>query len=185
MVSYGDDVAYQISQYARVGSVSKLVVGRSNQKISVLRKKSLIDKITSEIPYLDIYIIPDSKSVKKRYRASLGEDFSLNARDLGISAFLIIVTSLLSYYLFKLGFDLTNIVLIFLLSSCAIGYDTSHPIYNIVGVLLNVLIIDYMFVEPLYTLNMYSEKIIVVFVVMLIVSFLKSLMQNRLKKKTS
>ncbi|MDD7464467.1 MAG: DUF4118 domain-containing protein, partial [Anaerococcus sp.] len=43
--------------------------------------------------------------------------------------------------------------------------------------------IVYLFVEPYYTLDMYSKKIPVVFAVMLIVSFLINLMQNRLKKE--
>lgn len=183
VVSYGDDIAYQISQYAKVSSVSKLVLGRSREKISVLRKKSLIDKISSEIPYLDIYIIPDNKASGKAHKTTVKKDFNLNFKDLVLSLLIIGLTSLFSAYLFRLGFDLTGIVLIYLLSSCAIGFLTSHPIYSLVGVFINVLLIDYLFVEPYYTLDMYSKKIPVVFAVMLIVSFLINLMQNRLKKE--
>lgn len=183
VVSYGDDIAYQISQYAKVSSVSKLVLGRSREKISVLRKKSLIDKISSEIPYLDIYIIPDNKASGKAHKTTVKKDFNLNFKDLVLSLLIIGLTSLFSAYLFRLGFDLTGIVLIYLLSSCAIGFLTSHPIYSLVGVFINVLLIYYLFVEPYYTLDMYSKKIPVVFAVMLIVSFLINLMQNRLKKE--
>lgn len=183
VVSYGDDIAYQISQYAKVSSVSKLVLGRSREKISVLRKKSLIDKISSEIPYLDIYIIPDNKASGKAHKTTVKKDFNLNFKDLVLSLLIIGLTSLFSAYLFRLGFDLTGIVLIYLLSSCAIGFLTSHPIYSLVGVFINVLLIDYLFVELYYTLDMYSKKIPVVFAVMLIVSFLINLMQNRLKKE--
>ena len=58
---YGEDVALQIAEYARVSGVSKVVIGRSNNKKGLFRQnKNLVERLTSIAPNLDIYIIPDT-----------------------------------------------------------------------------------------------------------------------------
>ncbi len=46
----GDDIAYQISQYAKTKGVSKLVLGRSYQKKSIFNKPTIVDKLTKLSP---------------------------------------------------------------------------------------------------------------------------------------
>ena len=60
--TYGDDIAYQISQYAKNAHVSKLVLGRSYQKPSIFRKTTLVDQLSKLAPEIEIYIIPDQQS---------------------------------------------------------------------------------------------------------------------------
>ncbi len=59
----GDDIAYQISQYAKTKRVSKLVfrtfISKKNQ---FFNKPTIVDKLTKLSPNLDIYIIPDNNS---------------------------------------------------------------------------------------------------------------------------
>ena len=56
---YGEDIAFQISEFARLSGVSKIVLGRSSTRRSMLfRRPSLTEKITQLSPNLDIYIIP-------------------------------------------------------------------------------------------------------------------------------
>ena len=38
--TYGNDIPYQISQYVKTSSVSKLVIGRSYQKPSIFKKNN-------------------------------------------------------------------------------------------------------------------------------------------------
>ncbi len=57
---YGEDIAGQIAEYARVGNVSKLVLGRTNHRIFFGQTRgTLADRIALLAPGLDIYIIPD------------------------------------------------------------------------------------------------------------------------------
>lgn len=112
VVSYGDDIAFQISQYAKISGVSKLVLGRSNQKISILRKTTLIDSISSQSPNLDIYIIPDSKTVSKKNNFIIDKNsLDFNLKDSLVTLSIMAFTTCLSYFLFKSDFDITNIVL--------------------------------------------------------------------------
>ena len=69
--TYGDDIAYQISQYAKTAGVSKLVLGRSYQKKSIFNKPTIVDKLTKLSPNLDIYIIPDNNSSKQNLNSKI------------------------------------------------------------------------------------------------------------------
>ena len=65
---FGEDVAYQIAEYARVSGVSKIVLGRTNHRIWLGQKKgTLTDQISEHIPDMDIYIIPDGGRQKESH----------------------------------------------------------------------------------------------------------------------
>ncbi len=181
--SYGNDVAFQISQYAKISGVSKIVLGRSVQKISILRKTTIVDQITNLSPNIDIYIIPDTnfESKSKKIRFNSGVKFEL--KDSLITVGIFLATTLLSAIFFKMEFSTTNIVLLYVLSSCVIGYSTSNPIYNIISAIFSILTIDFMFIQPYYSLTIYSKDYPMIFIIMAIVSFFISLMQNQLKKE--
>ena len=56
----GEDVAYQIAEYARLSDISCIVIGQTNTVGGLLRrKKSLTDRLVAYAPDLDYYIIPD------------------------------------------------------------------------------------------------------------------------------
>ena len=56
----GDDVPYQIAEYARVSDISSIVIGQTNTVGGLLRrKKSLTDRLVAYAPDLDYFIIPD------------------------------------------------------------------------------------------------------------------------------
>ena len=60
---YGDDVPYQIAEFARLSGVSQIVIGRSAAaKKSIFSKPSLTDRLIVAVPNLDIHVIPDAKN---------------------------------------------------------------------------------------------------------------------------
>lgn len=62
-VVYGEDVAQQIAEYAKVSNVTKLVIGKTNHRIYFGQtKKAMVDAISLYAPSLDVYIIPDLQS---------------------------------------------------------------------------------------------------------------------------
>ena len=67
---YGEDIPLQITEFARVSKVTKVVLGRSNAKEnSIFRKKTLLDNLIRISPDLDIYVIPDYDG-KRNFRLS-------------------------------------------------------------------------------------------------------------------
>ena len=182
----GDDIAYQISQYAKTAGVSKLVLGRSYQKKSIFNKPTIVDKLTKLSPNLDIYIIPDNNSsnqnlnsVKYQYQ----NFFRFSTRDSSISISTLLIITILAYFAQIAGFDITTIILLYVLSSCIIGSLTLLPIYSFIIPFINVCLINYLFINPKYSLEMISSEYVMVLIVMIVVSFIINVLNFKLKKE--
>ena len=182
----GDDIAYQISQYAKTAGVSKLVLGRSYQKKSIFNKPTIVDKLTKLSPNLDIYIIPDNNSsnqnlnsVKYQYQ----NFFRFSTRDRSISISILLIITILAYFAQIAGFDITTIILLYVLSSCIIGSLTLLPIYSFIIPFINVCLINYLFINPKYSLEMISSEYVMVLIVMIVVSFIINVLNFKLKKE--
>lgn len=61
----GEDIPFQIAEFARLAGVSKLVIGRSTARNGFMRlmRKSFTDKLIEQLPNLDIHVIPDNKAL--------------------------------------------------------------------------------------------------------------------------
>ena len=184
--TYGDDIAYQISQYAKTAGVSKLVLGRSYQKKSIFNKPTIVDKLTKLSPNLDIYIIPDNNSSKQNLNSvkyQYQNFFRFSTRDSCISIITLLIITILAYFAQIAGFDITTIILLYVLSSCIIGSLTLLPIYSFIIPFINVCLINYLFFDPKYSLKLISSEYVMVLIVMIVVSFIINVLNFKLKKE--
>lgn len=184
--TYGDDIAYQISQYAKTAGVSKLVLGRSYQKKSIFNKPTIVDKLTKLSPNLDIYIIPDNNSSKQNLNSvkyQYQNFFRFSTRDSCISIITLLIITILAYFAQIAGFDITTIILLYVLSSCIIGSLTLLPIYSFIIPFINVCLINYLFFDPKYSLELISSEYVMVLIVMIVVSFIINVLNFKLKKE--
>lgn len=56
----GDDIAYQVAQYAKTGKATKIVIGRSGYRAnSFFAPPNFVDKLIQQTPEIEIYVIPD------------------------------------------------------------------------------------------------------------------------------
>ena len=182
----GDDIAYQISQYAKTAGVSKLVLGRSYQKKSIFNKPTIVDKLTKLSPNLDIYIIPDNNSSKQNLNSvkyQYQNFFRFSTRDRSISISTLLIITILAYFAQIAGFDITTIILLYVLSSCIIGSLTLLPIYSFIIPFINVCLINYLFIKPKYSLEIISSEYVMVLIVMIVVSFIINVLNFKLKKE--
>lgn len=180
--TYGDDIAYQISQYAKTAGVSKLVLGRSYQKKSIFNKPTIVDKLTKLSPNLDIYIIPDNNSSKQNLNSvkyQYQNFFRFSTRDSSISISTLLIITILAYFAQIAGFDITTIILLYVLS---IGSLTLLSIYSFIIPFINVCLINYLFIDPKYSLEIISSEYVMVLIVMIVVSFIINVLNFKLKK---
>ena len=183
--TYGDDIAYQISQYAKTAGVSKLVLGRSYQKKSIFNKPTIVDKLTKLSHNLDIYIIPDNNSSKQNLNSvkyQYQNFFRFSTRDSSISISTLLIITILAYFAQIAGFDITTIILLYVLSSCIIGSLTLLSIYSFIIPFINVCLINYLFIDPKYSLEIISSEYVMVLIVMIVVSFIINVLNFKLKK---
>ena len=97
---FGDDVSYQIAEYARLSGVTKIVVGRSAAtRKHPWSKPTLTEKLTAIAPNLDIHIIPDA-SVDGSYRPKTAKpqfDLRTVTRDWMLTIVILAFATALSY----------------------------------------------------------------------------------------
>lgn len=117
-IVYGDNIAYQIAEYAKANGISKVVLGRTGfaARRFLFFKKSLIEKLTSYAPNLDLYVIPDANAVRKTKRRS-NKKSGKNWGDVRKAAVILTLCTLIGFgvYLFFIGPKFT--------------FQASEPIY--------------------------------------------------------
>ena len=179
---FGDDIAFQIAQYARVSSVTKLVLGRTNHRILLGQKKgTLTDQISEYMPELDIFIIPDTGNTgKKRYFLHTPKRYvsakateSLYMDLLKETAALCMATGV-GFLFRKLGFVDADIIMGYLFSILILSLYTTRRYIAVSAAVLSVFLFDWFFVHPYYSLTFYSGEYSVTFGIMLLFSIIIS-----------
>mgnify|MGYP001662235498 CR=1 FL=1 len=181
--TYGDDIAYQISQFAKTSGISKLVLGRSYQKYFFFKRQTIVDALTKLSPNLEIYIIPDNNSNYQKQLLNLNKYIQFSLRDTVILCSTLAITTLMSFGANVLNFDITSIVLFYIFSSCVIGILVIYPIYTILSSIISIFIINFFFINPKYSFFITSKENLLMLIIMVIVSFTINLLQLKLKKE--
>ena len=181
---YGDDVPYQIAEFARLSGVSKIVIGRSSSiKKHFFNKPTLTEKLIAHAPNMDIHIIPDSSDIVKyrKMKFKMNKDFSLSLRDMMKSIGILLAATLIGYAFSWLGFKEANIVTVYILAVLIIAVITTSRLYSMVSSVVSVLVFNFFFTVPKFTFMAYDDGYPVTFLIMLTVAFITSTLAIKLK----
>jgi len=184
---FGDDVSYQIAEYARLSGVTKIVVGRSAvSKRRLLGKPTLTEKLTQIAPNIDIHIIPDANVDASYRQKKVRRKINLRnvLRDWGISIGILILASGLAYLFSKVGFSEANIIAIYLLAVLLTAMVTSTRSSYVLSAIGSVLVFNFFFTTPQFSLRVYADGAPLTFLIMLIASLTVGSMTDRLKGQT-
>ena len=179
----GDDIPYQIAEFARLSGVSRIVLGRSAAAHRhLLPKPSLTDQLIARAPSMDIYIIPDSASeADYRPRRSRTPLAAFSPWDILKSCVVLLGATALSVVFYELGFSEANIIMAYILGVLITSLVTMHPGYSIISSIASVVIFNYLFTEPRYTLHAYDAGYPVTFVIMFLAAYITGTLTVRLK----
>lgn len=181
---YGDDVPYQISEYAKASGVSKIIIGRSNNKrSSLLPRPSLVESLTRLAPNMDIHIIPDNQPpyAAKPRRPVVG--FKLSAADTMKTLAILCLSTLMGTLFSFWGLSEANIITVFILGVLFTALLTEGKLYGMVSSLFSVLVFNYLFTYPYLTLRAEGAGYPITFLVMFIASFVTSTLTMRVKSQ--
>lgn len=182
---YGEDVPFQIAQFARISGVSKVVVGRSSAlNRRILGKSSLTERLIANAPNLDVQIIPDLPLGTSAYRVKRVKKKDLVAFSITdiLKCFIILVASgLIGYFFSNLGFDESNIIMVYVLGVLITSVVTTHQIYSLISSVLSVLAFNFLFIEPQFTFRAYDQGYPITFLVMFLVALLTGTFAIQLK----
>ncbi len=179
----GEDVPYQIAEFARLSDVTKIVIGRSTAVGKHFVKKSfLTEKLISHTSNIDIHIIPDdfqTEYVERKLTRHNKKLFSI--RDLLISICMLFLSTLLGYLFSWLGFTEANIITVYILAVLLISALTRHRIYSLLSSLVSVILFNFFFTAPHFSLKAYSSGYPATFVIMFVSAFISSTLAAKLK----
>ena len=182
--TYGDDPAVQIAEYARISGISKIVLGRSPRRSGVHHTKNLVDRLNELAPDLDIYIIPDQRGNQTPPHALSRKNTQehLSALDILKTLGVLTLCTLGGYFFSFLGISDTNIIMLYLLGVLVISMVTTGRSYSLLSSVLSVLIFNFFFTAPYFTLRS-DPSYIATFGIMFLVALLSSSLTTRIKTR--
>ncbi|MDD3336668.1 MAG: sensor histidine kinase KdpD [Eubacteriales bacterium] len=181
---YGDDIAFQIAEFARLTGATKIVIGRSTAKRRwVLGKPTLTEELIEKAPNLDVHIIPDGmETTGYPSRRSTKMNGAISVRDIGRSIGILLFTTLLGFLFSNLGFTEANIITIYTLAVLVISVVTSNRAYSLVASIVSVLVFNFFFTVPRFTFRAYDRGYPITFAVMFLAALIMGSLAARLKE---
>jgi len=180
----GDNIAFQIAEFSRLSGITKVVLGRSAapQK-GLFKKQTLTDQLIALAPNLDVHIIPDMTVKQKEQKARLfGKRTLLSTlKDFGISALILAIASGISFGLHYMGFTDANIITVYILAVLVISVLTENRFCWVISSAAGVLLFNFLFTTPKFSLMAYDKGYPVTFAVMLVASLVTGSIASRMK----
>ena len=153
--SYGDDVPYQIAEFARL----------------------------SGVPNLDIHVIPDaSTGTSYQEKKSKAQVDAMPLRDVLKSIVVLLVATLIGCGFDALGFTESNIIAVYILGVLVTAVITTNRLCGILTSVVSVLVFNFFFTTPRLTFHFDDPNYIVTFTIMFIVTLLSGSLATRLKE---
>ena len=183
---FGDDVSYQIAEYARLSGVTKIVVGRSAAtRKHPWGKPTLTEKLTAIAPNLDIHIIPDA-SVDGSYKPKKAKrkvDLKTTCRDWALTLGILILATVLSFGFSRIGFTEANIIAVYLLAALLTSMATSTRSSYVLSAIGGVLVFNFFFTTPKFSLRVYEHGAPLTFLIMIVAALIVGTLTDRLKSQ--
>lgn len=178
--AYGLDVAYQINEFCKNAKVTKVFLGYSQKRYPNFFSPNLDKQLLKMLQDIDLNIVYHKKTnqqYKKRYH------FVFKGRDFFISVLSLLVATVIGVLFHHLGFSEANTITVYILSVLITAISTSERIYSLVSSILSVLVFNFMFTNPRFTLAAYGSGYPMTFAIMLIAAFITSTLAIRIKQQ--
>ena len=179
----GDNIPLQISEFARLSNVSKIVVGRSAVvKGNFFKKHTLVEKLILYAPEIDVYIIPDSNINRPYWMQRMKREVGHTAYDVLYTVIILVFASVIGLWFYQQGIKEANIIMVYVFGVFVISVVTHHRFYSFIASIASVLIFNFLFTEPLFSLKAYNSGYPITFFIMFLSALLTSSLAVRLKK---
>ncbi len=178
----GDDVPYQIAEFARLSNVTKVVIGRSSTGGGrIFPKKPLTERLIELSPGLDIYIIPDMTGENNRRKnPAVRESLLPSLGQILISLCILALSTLIGFLFHNLRFTEANTITVYILGVLLTALFTKNYLCSGLSSLASVLLFNFFFTEPRLSFRAYESGYPVTFAIMLFASLLTGTLANRL-----
>lgn len=107
---------------------------------------------------------------------------NMNARDIASSVEVLLCATGICLLFDRLGFSASNIIMVYIVGVLFTAILTNWQGYSILSSIVSVLLFNFFFIEPRYTLLAFEKEYPLTFFVMLLVAFIASSLTVKLKK---
>ena len=182
---YGEEIAYQIAEFARLAGVTQIVLGRSAvTRRKLFGKTPLTEQLIFYAPEIDIHIIPDYQIKKQSTYESVKKPFFRDPlQNILKSVGILFAATILCFIFDGLGFTDANMIMVYILAVLLIAVTTSQRIYSMVSSIASVLIFNFLFTSPRFSFSAYETGYPVTFVVMFLTAFITATMAAQYKEQ--
>ena len=181
---YGDNIPFQIAEYAKLSGATMIIMGKSpEESFSLFRHEPLTDQVFAAATGIDLYVVPIKlhSSVSYHLRWMLRDSGSFRWRDLLLTAVLLTAATIVGILFTNAHMSDSNIIPFYILAVLIISVVTSGPLYGGGASVLSVFIFNYFFTAPRFSLLVIDSAYLITFAVMLAASLLTGSLASRLK----
>lgn len=179
---YGEDVPYQIAEFARLSGISKIVIGRSSAaRKGIFSKPTLTERLIAAAPNMDIHVIPEAVTweyhpVRRRMSKAIP------ARDIGKSILVLLAATLIGYAFYVFEFTESNIIAVYIFGVLVASIITTSRLCGLLTSVVSVLVFNFFFTVPRFTFHFNDSDYPVTFTIMFMVAFLTGSLAGKLKE---
>lgn len=176
----GESVAATVTQFARKNNITKIVVGKPQNRWRKLLGRAVVDQIIRQSDHVDVFVATAEEEPLKREKAPTGQVFG-SWRGYLQALLLVTLASLLGELVHQF-FDPTNIIMIYLvcvvITAILWGFGPS-----IMVCIVSVLAWDFFFVSPNLTFK--GSQYVFTFITLLVVSLILSYLTIRIRQQAA
>ena len=177
----GEDVAFQIAEYARLCGATKIVLGRSiAARGHLLNQPSITDRLIQHAPGIEIHILPDGEAQRRLQPRRLRLPH-VSVSDFAKTLVILALATALSLVFYEMGFSEANIIMAYILGVLLTAVVTSNRLCSSATSIASVFIFNYLFTEPRFTLEAYDTGYPVTFLIMLLAALMTGTLASQLK----
>ena len=161
---FGSDIGFQIAEYAVVGNVSKVVLGRTNHNRFIQKPRpELLEKLNNRAPNIDVYVIPDIKQKKIRTRMNIrSERWEKKWKRIfwGFAAITVvmILTTIVAFVLQKWNLPESNIIMVYILGVLLSSYISDNKLFAVYSSMFSVLAFKFFLYGAVFVLKKLMTK---------------------------
>lgn len=156
----GDDLALQIAQYALSGTISKIVIGSSENRRRLLPFLPIGETIADRLAHLsctaDVVVIANRRGARPSSGPKMSARFKPTKTDLIAAALALCAASVFGLCFYEFGLANSTILAIFIVAVLLGALKADSFIYSIIVSPLAVILFNFFFTTPRFTLSAYG-----------------------------
>ena len=183
VMTHGENVPLQISEYAQLSNVTEIVIGQSSMKRNYFfRRKTLTEKLIDIVPDIDIHIIPDTVKAENYRKGHLPLHVEKpSIKECFLTVLIFVICTFIGLVFQKFHFSEANVVTIYILGVLLTSILTDGYLCSVAGSVMSVFLFCFFLTEPRMSFQTYAVGYPVTFVIMLISSVLTGTLAAKLK----